>query len=116
ARFDLGEARAAELRGIALEYPQRRLARRMHAKLAALASARDAYLAVVPLKDPFWAAAAVCRTGEIYEEARRAIVAVPPPRELADDGDRDRYRRKVQLETRPLEQQAFDAYQQVISL
>lgn len=115
ARFAAAEAEYRAFDAIRLEYPQRRLTKRLGAKLTALAKARDAYYAVVQIKDAEWAAAAVCRVGELYEAFYGSLVSVPPPPEL-DDAHRLAYETEVAARAKPLRQQAFDSYLQVISL
>lgn len=115
ARFAAAEAEYRAFDAIRLEYPQRTLSRRLGEKLTALAKARDAYHAVVQIKDAEWAAAAVCRVGELYEAFHAALISVPAPPEL-DDAHRRAYETEVAARARPIRQQAFDSYLQVIAL
>ena len=115
ARFAAAEAAYREFDAIRLEYPQRRLNKRLGQKLGSLAKARDAYFAVVQIKDAEWAAAAVCRVGELYEAFHTALLSVPPPPEF-DDAQQQAYETEVAARARPIRQQAFDSYLQVVAL
>ncbi len=115
ARFADAERRARAVFEIRLEYPQRRLDRRVRQKLDALATARAAYADVVQIKDPSWAAAAVYRTGELFEGVGRELVQVPAPAAF-DAAQRERYQRTVEGAAKPFKRQAFQSYLQVVAL
>ena len=114
-RFAAAEERNRVFSSIRLEYPQRKLNKRLGAKLTALGEARDAYLAVVQIKDAEWAAASVCRIGELYEAFHHALLDVPPPSTLSAS-ERKEYEAQVAARAKPLVQQAFDNYLQVVTL
>lgn len=115
ARFAAAEEEARAFSAIRLEYPQRKLEKRVRAKLQALLAARTAFQRVVQIKDAEWAAAAVCREAELLEELHRALVEVPPPASF-DAEERARYLAGVSAKSKPLLQQAFDNYVQVAAL
>lgn len=115
ARFAAAEEKGRRFSSIVLEYPQRTLDKRVGRKLAALTEARAAYLAVVQIKDAEWAAAAVCRVGELYEELYRALLAVPPPPGLTAPQQKE-YAVQVAAKAKPLRQEAFASYLQVVAL
>jgi hypothetical protein len=115
ARFEAAEEKRREFSAIVLEYPQKRLDKRVNQKRTALLDAHTAYTNVVQIKDADWAAAAVCRVGEMFEELHAALIAVPPPPSL--DGDqRAEYTAKVAVAAKVYLQQAFDSYVQVSAL
>lgn len=115
ARFAAAEQKARAFSGIKLEYPQKTLDKRVRKKLDALVAARGAYQQVVQIKDAEWAAVAVTREGELFEELHDALLAVPPPSSF-DDAQRSLYANEVRSKSRPLLQQAFDSYVQVSAL
>lgn len=116
ARFAAAEQKARAFSKIRLEYPQRRLEKRLRQKLAALVDARTAFQQVTQIKDAEWAAAAVCREGELFEEFHDALVGVPPPKELRTAGTRAEYAVQVAAKAKPFLQQAFDHHVQVVNL
>lgn len=115
ARFVAAEEIAKQFEAVRLEYPQRRLNKRMREKAKCLARARDAFTDVVAIKDPDWAAAAVYHIGEMYEHFYQEAISLPPPPDL-DPALRAAYEAKVETSMKPLKQQAFDAYVRVSSL
>ena len=116
ARFASAEETAHAFSVIELPYPQRRLDKRVKQKLEALVSARTAFQQVTAIKDAEWAAAAVCREGEMFEEFHDALVKVPPPKNLRSPELRAEYETQVAAKAKPFLQQAFDHHVQVVSL
>ncbi len=115
ALFASAEEWARAHREIKLEYPQSRLERRVAEKLATLPIVREAYQSVVSIRDPEWAAAAVFRIGELYENLYDDLLSVRPPNDL-NDSQRGLYEERLSERVRPLRQHAFDSYLQVVSL
>lgn len=115
AMFASAEEYARSHREIKLEYPQSRLERRVAEKLATLPVVREAYQGVVSIRDPEWAAAAVFHIGELYETLYDDLLSVTPPNDLTES-QRDLYEDRLAERVRPLRQNAFDSYLQVVSL
>lgn len=115
ARFASAEHAAADFEGVKLEYPQKKMNRRLAEKARRMRVARDAYTDVVALKDAEWAAAAVYRIGEMSEHFYRDLVEVPPPSNLTAS-QQAAYAAKVEIKAKPLKQQAFEAYLRVVAL
>ena len=116
ARFAAAEEKARAFERVRLVYPQRRLTKRLKQKLEALVDARTAFQQVTQIKDAEWAAAAVCREGELFEAFHDALVAVPPPKELRSPESRREYATQVAAKAKPFLQQAFDHHVQVVNL
>jgi len=116
ARFAAAQEKGRAFSKIRLEYPQRKLQKRLKQKLEALVDARTAFQQVTQIKDAEWAAAAVCREGELFEEFHDALVAVPPPKELRSVETRSEYATQVAAKAKPFLQQAFDHHVQVVNL
>lgn len=116
ARFAAAEEKARAFSKIRLEYPQRRLEKRLRRKLGSLVETRAAFQQVTQIKDAEWAAAAVCREGELFEEFHDALVGVPPPKSLRSPESRAEYAMQVAAKAKPFLQQAFDHHVQVVAL